>query len=717
MKFAPLALKGVFATLIALHCATLSFGQDSRVKTDLGRAFKKFDLIKTTPAAAVGNNGQERRLAVQASGRNFQLDVTPNDIRSDRYRTEDNGPAGISSPGNAGIKTFKGKIAGSGRSEVRLTIDGDDVEGFFDADGERFFIEPAKKYSNKAVAGEAVVYRAEDSLVESPFLCDSDLPTQIRQGAAVVESGAAVATPSYRILELATEADLEFVQTLGGAAQANTEILNVMNMVEGTYNAELGLSIRVVFQHTWTTADPYAGATNNVILDAFGNYWNSNYPNSSVPRDAAHLFSAKAAAVGRGLAWIGVICSNPMYAYGVSGYVSWAPGKFLIPAHEIGHNLGANHADATQSCANSVMNASLGYGTALSFCTYSQTEINNYVNGYGSCLITGGPTPTPNPTPVPTPYPTPIPTPVPTPIPTPIPTPVPTPIPTPFPTPPPPAPGTTTPFDFDGDGRADQTVFRGNSGTWYMNNSSGGFGSFQFGGSGDKAVSADFDGDGRSDAAIYRSGVWYRFNSTSNTVAVSTFGTANDIPVPADLDGDRRAEVMVFRPSDGTWYSFSSYTGVYSAVHFGTNGDIPVPADFDGDGKADLNVFRPSTGVWYRMNSASNSMSAVQFGVAIDKPLVGDFDGDRRADVAVFRPATGAWYIQNSGSPTYTILTFGMQGDIPTPADFDGDGRADIAVYRPSSGVWYRLNSSSGQFIGIPFGVSTDQPVDGYYIR
>src|SRR5215218_9823635 len=349
MKFAPLALKGVFATLLALLCATLSFGQDARVKTDLGRAFKKFDLIKTKPAAAVDNNGQERRLAVQAGGRNFQLDVTPNDIRSDRYRTEDNGPAGISSPGNAGVKTFKCTIAGSGKSEVRLTIDGDDVEGFFEADGERFFIEPAKKYSNKAVAGEAVVYRAEDSMVESPFLCDSDIPTQISQGAAILESGAAVASPSYRILELATEADLEFVQTLGGAAQANTEILNIMNMVEGTYNVELGLSIRVVFQHTWTTADPYAGSTNNIILDAFGNYWNSNYPNSSVPRDAAHLFSAKSAAVGRGLAWISVICSNPQYAYGVSGYVNWAPGKFLIPAHEIGHNLGANHVDAAQS--------------------------------------------------------------------------------------------------------------------------------------------------------------------------------------------------------------------------------------------------------------------------------------------------------------------------------------------------------------------------------
>ena len=311
--------------------ATVSFGQDSRVKTDLGRAFRKFDLIKTKPAALPDSPGAEKRVAVQAAGQTFDLDVTPNDIRGSRYRTEDTGPMGVTAPGNAGVKTFKGTIAGRGGSEVRLTIDGGDVQGFFEADGERFFIEPAKKYSGLAAEGDAVVYKAADSLVQSAVFCETDIPTQISRGAGLVQSAGVVASPSYQILELATEADLEFVQTLGGAAQANTEILSILNMVEGAYNAQLGLSIRVVFQHTWSSADPYAGASNDVILNAFTNYWNQTYPNSSVPRDAAHLFSAKSAAVGRGLAWVGVICSNPMYAYGVSGYVNWTPGKVFDP--------------------------------------------------------------------------------------------------------------------------------------------------------------------------------------------------------------------------------------------------------------------------------------------------------------------------------------------------------------------------------------------------
>ena len=84
---------------------------------------------------------------------------------------------------------------------------------------------------------------------------------------------------------------------------------------------------------------------------SYQDYWNNNLPNSSIPRDAVHLFTGKTYALSAGIAYVGAIYSSPKFSYGLSGYVGWAPGKFEVPAHEIGHNLGANHVDATQGCA------------------------------------------------------------------------------------------------------------------------------------------------------------------------------------------------------------------------------------------------------------------------------------------------------------------------------------------------------------------------------
>lgn len=279
-------------------------------------------------------------------------------------------------------------------------------------------------------------------------------------------------------------------------------------------------------------------------------------------------------------------------------------------------------------------------------------------------------------------------------------------------------PAARTPFDFDGDGKADVAVFRGSAGDWFrLNSSDQGFVGQHFGTNGDRPAAADFDGDGKTDLAIYRpaSGAWYWINSGNNTLSGVAFGANSDLPVPADYDGDSKADLAVYRPSAGAWYRLNSTNGQFVATVFGLSTDKPAVGDFDGDGKADISVFRPSNGDWYRLNSSTGQLASLHFGANGDKAVPANYDGDTKTDIAVFRPSSGDWYVINSGANTLAGFHFGANGDVPAPADFDGDGKADLAVFRPSGGMWFIQQSTAG-FTAQSFGANGDAPVPNSFV-
>ncbi|HEX9928326.1 MAG TPA: FG-GAP-like repeat-containing protein [Pyrinomonadaceae bacterium] len=265
-------------------------------------------------------------------------------------------------------------------------------------------------------------------------------------------------------------------------------------------------------------------------------------------------------------------------------------------------------------------------------------------------------------------------------------------------------------FDYDGDGRADVSVFRPASGGWYISNSSNNafFGTI-FGQNGDLIAPADFDGDGKTDVSVFRNGFWYRINSSTNQFVGLQFGVAEDVPVPADYDGDGKADIAVFRPSNSTWYRTNSSNNQFVAFKWGTSGDKPLTGDFDGDGLVDYAVFRPSVGAWYILRSLDNSFYGINFGISEDIPTPADYDGDGKTDISVFRPSARSWYRINSTNNQFFGQQFGVSEDKPVAADYDGDGLADIAVFRPSAGSWYIHRSGSG-FFAQQFGTNGDIP-------
>ena len=289
-------------------------------------------------------------------------------------------------------------------------------------------------------------------------------------------------------------------------------------------------------------------------------------------------------------------------------------------------------------------------------------------------------------------------------------------------------------FDYDGDGKTDILVRRLNSNNnfvWYALESRDGFNATVWGGYVpnafyDNRVSADYDGDGKTDFAVARGNInrefyWYILNSKDNTMTAVQWGDTSDRLVPQDYDGDGKADIAVYRLS--WWYILRSSDNQFYAEQFGSVSDLSLRGgDYDGDKKADLAVVRytrnpdgnPVPMILYIRRSLDLTWASYDLGDArYTAVLTGDYDGDGKADVAVWQGNLWLW-IRSSDNKADGVRFGTVTRDIPAQGDYDGDGKTDPAVYRrdfPQS-YFYILQSRDG-FKAVQWGNNTDEPEAG----
>lgn len=349
-------------------------------------------------------------------------------MRSADYRAQVIDAGGIAHPlPRTEVHTYKGYVKGLPDAQARMSVTVRGIEGAIITKRERYFLQPARSISKAARADEFVLYESSDVNKENDTNCGVTLADEIaaqeqatKAGATeVIEAEATGPVPSLSALKrarIATDADAEYVSSLGGATGANNQITSILNFVDGIYQSETGITFEIVQQNTWTNAatDPYTSTAASTRLQQFRDHWNTNFvsggPNAPT-RSLAHLFTGVdlgGPGVGTiGIASLSVVCRSANFSYGLSqqfplGSSSIFAQTVVLTAHEIGHNFGAHHTnqittevpgDIEQACENTIMEASVGDGS--SFCPFSRSQIAGQAAGFSSCLTElGTPPPT-----------------------------------------------------------------------------------------------------------------------------------------------------------------------------------------------------------------------------------------------------------------------------------------------------------------------------------
>jgi Metallo-peptidase family M12 len=369
----------------------------ARVQQDLAQVFMNHEEISLDPRVVADQVMDTGRVSLVTSSHDFELQLQPNDLRAPNYRAEQTDPDGVvRTTAMPGVTTYKGNVADVWASDARFTIDGQKIEGMIITPTQSYFIEPAQKYSSSAASTDYLLYTADDVRPDITRICGDTLEQQVSAGAKEMTArtsatdgvSPAVFSP-FKQVEVATESDLEYTNALGGASQANSDILSIMNSISAIYERDIGMTFKVTYQHAWTTADPYGagGLGAAAVLNAFTNDWNRNP--ITAPHDVSHLWTGKQLTDANGVAWQGVVCANPTHAYGISDRETIAPFRVTIPAHEFGHNFNASHADSGTGhpeCDNTIMVTIQNQNNTSFFCPFSIGEITGYVQNNSSCL-------------------------------------------------------------------------------------------------------------------------------------------------------------------------------------------------------------------------------------------------------------------------------------------------------------------------------------------
>ncbi|PCJ80535.1 MAG: hypothetical protein COA49_08690 [Bacteroidetes bacterium] len=286
------------------------------------------------------------------------------------------------------IKTYR-VIGGTGTFVFMV----DHIMGTFQWEGNQLEIKP---HSDDVVNSDNesrthLLFDVNDTMESRLFECDVD-ESFTGDGHELRKFETSQQKSIAGCAEVAIDIDAYTYSTFGSVLNATDWALALMTGVSQIYTQELGalVFLQTTYVHIWQTADPMSNFTNQAseMLANFRSTWQTDPSLSSIQRDETHLLTKRSDTGTGGIAYLDVVCNS--FAYGFSGYLSGTSNYNIsnytwnlnVVAHELGHNLGANHTqwcgwpggpidncgDLEGSCSGYTNNPQGQVGTIMSYC-------------------------------------------------------------------------------------------------------------------------------------------------------------------------------------------------------------------------------------------------------------------------------------------------------------------------------------------------------------
>lgn len=300
----------------------------------------------------------------------YQWDIVIrcHEVRGHKYKlTEFSGTGKRDLPKGKNI-TFIGQLLNDDNSKVSLTICNNVLYGFIKSERFTFFIEPVKYFKKESPADQYVLYAMEAVKSATRSCGATDAHKRITSTGKDIQGAERSGGGKNLVLQLAIASDKSMFNKYGSVEAVETHNLGVINNIAANYDNEFGDSVTFVVTQIYVISgaanDPWSISTDApTLLQSFTNWGPSGF---SEPHDLGQLWTARDFnGTTVGIAWIGTLCST----YGYHCLQDWSTNAHdlrVMTAHEIGHNLGADH---DPSGSNTIMSP-----TVVNTTTWSATS-------------------------------------------------------------------------------------------------------------------------------------------------------------------------------------------------------------------------------------------------------------------------------------------------------------------------------------------------------